>query len=134
EPFEKVDLIVTNKTDIGYNVIINGLYQGLVYHDEVFQDLLTGDRLEGWIKKIRKDHKIDVVLQRPGYRSIETNADKILYELQQQDGFLNLHDKSSPEAIEEALQMSKKSFKRAIGKLYKKKLIRIVPNEGIYLR
>ncbi len=134
EPFEEVDLLVTNKTDMGFNVIINKQHKGLIYNDEIFQDLRTGDSLKGWIRKIRKDEKIDVTLQRPGYRSIEPNADKILHELQVGEGFLPLHDKSTPEDIQEILQMSKKSFKRAIGKLYKKRKIKIVPNEGIYLR
>ncbi len=134
EPFEEVDLMVTNRTEIGFNVIINGLHLGLVYHDDVFQDLQTGDQLKGWITKVRKDNKIDVTLQRPGYRSIEPNADKIMHELALNDGFLALHDKSTPEAIQEAVQMSKKSFKRAVGKLYKKHLITIEPNKGISLR
>lgn len=134
EPFEEVELMVTNKTDLGFNLIINRLHQGLVYHDEVFQDLHTGDKLKGWITKIRPDNKIDVTLQRPGYRSIEPNADKIMEVLGMNDGFLPLHDKSDPTAIEEKLEMSKKSFKRAIGKLYKKNLIKIVNGEGIYLR
>lgn len=134
EPFEEVELIVTNKTDIGFNVIINTLHQGLIYHDDVFQNLQTGDKLKGWIKKIREDGKIDVALQRMGYRSIEPNAEKILHELELNDGFLGLHDKSSPEAIEAELKMSKKSFKRAIGKLYKQKRIDIKPKDGIYLR
>lgn len=134
EPYEEVKVIVTNKTELGFNVIINDLHLGLVYQDDVFQNLQTGDKLTGWIKFIRPDHKIDVVLQRPGYRSIEPNADKIVHELQLNDGFLALHDKSTPEAITEHLQMSKKSFKRAIGKLYKKRVIRIEEGEGIYLR
>lgn len=132
EPFEKVDVIVTNKTDIGFNLIVNELHQGLVYHDDVFQDLKTGDQLEGWVKKIRKDNKIDVTLQRPGYRSIEPNADAIYNELQLQDGFLPLTDKSTPEEIKNWLEMSKKSFKRAVGKLYKKRLISI-EEDGIRL-
>ncbi len=134
EPFEKVDVIVSNKTELGFNVLVNKKHLGLIYHSEVFQDLQTGDRLTGWIKKIRKDHKIDVVLQRPGYRSIAPNADRIMEELEAVNGFLPLHDKSSPEEIEKILKMSKKSFKRAIGKLYKKKRIKIVPREGIYLQ
>lgn len=134
EPFEKVDLIISEKTDMGFHVIINKLHQGLVYHDEIFQEIRTGDKLQGWVKKIREDHKIDVVLQRPGYRSIEPNAEKVLRKLEADDGFLGLHDKSKPEEIEAALQMSKKSFKRAIGKLYKRREIRIVPRKGIYRR
>ncbi len=133
-PFEQVELIVTNKTELGYNTIVNELHQGLIYHSDVFQNLQTGDKLKGWIKKIREDHKIDVVLQRPGYRSIEPNADKIMHELQLNDGFLALHDKSNPEEIRSMLQMSKKSFKKAIGKLYKKREIKIVPQKGIYLQ
>ncbi|MAN28299.1 MULTISPECIES: CvfB family protein [Mesonia] len=132
EPFEKVDVIVTNKTDIGFNLIVNELHQGLVYHDDVFQDLKTGDQLEGWVKKIRKDNKIDVTLQRPGYRSIEPNADAIYNELQLQDGFLPLTDKSTPEEIKNWLEMSKKSFKRAVGTLYKKRVISI-EEDGIRL-
>lgn len=131
-PFEKVDLIVSNPTDLGYNVIINKKHLGLVFQSDVFQGLQPGDRLEGWIKKIREDHKIDVVLQRPGYRSIEPNADKILEVLEANDGFLPLHDKSPAAAVQETLEMSKKSFKRAVGTLYKKHLIRIVDGKGIY--
>lgn len=134
EPFEEVELIVTNRTEMGFNVVINARHQGLIYHDEIFKDLLTGDKLKGWIKKIRKDHKIDVTLQRPGYRSIMPNAEKIIEELRLNDGFLALHDKSSPEAIQETLNMSKKSFKRAIGKLYKKNKIKMIAKEGIALR
>lgn len=132
EPYEKVDLIVTNKTEIGFNLIVNELHQGLVYHDDVFQDLKTGDKLTGWVKKTRKDNKIDITLQRPGYRSIEPNADAVYNELQLQNGFLPLTDKSTPEEIKNWLEMSKKSFKRAVGKLYKKRLISI-EEDGIRL-
>lgn len=134
EPYEKVDLIVANRTDLGFNMIINKFHKGLVYHSDIFQPLQTGDQIEGWIVKIRPENKIDLTLQRPGYRSIEPNADKVMEVLGLKDGFLPLHDKSSPEEIEEELEMSKTSFKRAIGNLYKKKLINIVKDEGIYLR
>ena len=132
EPYEKVDLIVTNKTEIGFNLIVNELHQGLVYHDDVFQDLKTGDKLTGWVKKTRKDNKIDITLQRPGYRSIEPNADAVMNELEMNKGFLPLTDKSSPEDIKAKLEMSKKSFKKAIGMLYKKRLISI-EEDGIHL-
>lgn len=133
EPYEKVDLIVTNKTDIGFNVIVNELHQGLVYHDDIFQDLKTGDKLSGWVTKTRKDNKIDIALQRPGYRSIEPNADIILKELEMHGGFLPLNDKTAPEVIKDTVEMSKKSFKKAIGTLYKKREISI-EEDGIYLR
>ncbi|GAB2770733.1 CvfB family protein [Salinimicrobium soli] len=133
EPFEKVNLIVSNPTDLGWNVIINELHQGLLYNAEVFQNLHTGDRLEGYIKKTRPDGKIDVTLQRPGYRSIEPNAQEILSLLEVKGGFLPLTDKSSPEEIQEQLHMSKKSFKRAIGSLYKQRIVDLKDN-GIYLK
>ncbi|SFC32258.1 hypothetical protein SAMN04487907_103330 [Zunongwangia mangrovi] len=133
KPFEEVDLIVSNKTDLGYNVIINEIHLGLVYNDDVFQPIEIGDRIKGFIKKTRKDGKIDVTLQRPGYRSIEPNAQAILDELQNQNGFLNITDKSSPEKIKAVFKMSKKSFKRAAGNLYKQRQIDI-KEDGIYLK
>lgn len=133
EPFEKVVLIVTNKTDLGFNVIVNRLHQGLIYNDEIFQKLQTGDKLTGYVKKTRPDGKIDITLQRPGYRSIEPNAQQILNELELKGGFLPLHDKSSPEEIQSLLQMSKKSFKKALGTLYKQRLVELKP-DGVHLK
>lgn len=132
EPFEEVNLIISNKTELGYNVIINQLHLGLIYKDEVFKDLKEGDHTTGFIKKIRDDHKIDVTLQRPGYRSIEPNADKILEKLKKAGGVLNISDKSDPELIYDVVGMSKKSFKKAIGTLYKQRIIDI-RKDGIYL-
>lgn len=133
EPFEEVDLIVSNPTELGWNVIVNEIHQGLVYKDDVYQKLQVGDRLKGYVKKTRPDGKIDVTLQRPGYRSIEPNAQEILTHLELKGGFLPLTDKSSPEEIEKQLQMSKKSFKRALGNLYKQRVVDIKDN-GIYLK
>ncbi len=133
EPFEEVELIVSNPTDLGWNVIINEIHQGLLYKDEVFQKIQTGDRMKGYVKKTRPDGKIDVTLQRPGYRSIEPNAQELLSALELKGGFLNLTDKSSPKEIEEQLHMSKKSFKRALGSLYKQRMVEIREN-GIYLK
>lgn len=133
KPFEKVDLIVTNKTELGFNLIVNELHQGLVYHNDVFQELKTGDKLTGWVKKTRPDGKVDITLQRPGYRSIEPNAQTILNELDLHKGYLPLHDKSSPKDIQRMLEMSKKSFKKAIGNLYKEHQIEIKSGDGIYL-
>lgn len=132
EPFEEVDLIVSNKSDLGYNVIINQIHLGLIYHDDIFQPINVGDELKGFIKKTRPDGKIDVILQRPGYRSIEPNAQTILDELAQNGGYLEVTDKSSPQKIQRLLQMSKKSFKRAAGNLYKQRQINI-KDDGIYL-
>lgn len=133
EPFQEVDLIISNPTDLGWNVIINELHQGLLYKDDIFQELQTGDRMKGIIKKTRPDGKIDVTLQRPGYRSIEPNAQEILTALEVKGGFLPLTDKSTPEEIQQQLHMSKKSFKRALGTLYKKRIVDI-SEKGIALK
>ena len=130
--YDEVEILVTHLTDKGANVIINGQHKGLIYLEDIFEDLRTGDRLKAYIKKIRDDHKIDVVLQKQGYRSIEPNAQYILDELKTAGGFLSINDKSSPEAIKELLGLSKKSFKKAIGSLYKDRLI-LLKVDGIEL-
>lgn len=132
EQFDEVDIIVSHMTDIGVNVIINQLHKGLVYQDQVFKDVRVGDVLKGYIKKIRPGNKIDVTFEQIGYRNIEPNAKVILDELEKNDGFLGLTDKSNPEIIKQILQMSKKTFKKAIGSLYKTKKIKI-GDDGIYL-
>lgn len=133
EAFEEVDLIIGNQTDLGWNVIINELHKGLLFKADVFQTLQTGDRIKGFVKKIRPDGKIDVVLQRPGYRSIEPNTEELLAQLKINGGFLALTDKSSPEEIKSQLNMSKKSFKRALGVLYKQRMVDILDN-GVRLQ
>ena len=130
---EEVELIVSHITEIGINVIINEKHKGLLYKDEVYDDSIrTGDRMRGFIKNIRPDNKIDVSLQKQGYENIEPNAEKILDELRASRGFLRLNDNSHPEDIKTVLKMSKKTFKKAIGALYKEKLIDI-KEDGIYL-
>ncbi len=132
EPFQEVSIIVANPTDLGMNVIVNEIHQGLIFKDDIFQDMQPGDRLKAWVKKTRPDGKIDITLQRPGYRSIEPNAQDILNEMELKGGSLKLTDKSSPQEVQRLLQMSKKSFKKAIGTLYKQRLIDI-KQDGIYL-
>ena len=129
---EEVELIVSHITEVGINVIINEKHKGLLYKDQVYDDIRTGDRLRGYIKTIRPDNKIDVTLQMQGYQAIEPNAEKILSELRASRGFLRLNDDSHPEDIKTVLKMSKKTFKKAIGALYKDKLIEI-KEDGIYL-
>lgn len=130
---EEVDLIVSHITEIGINVIINEQHKGLVYKDEVYDDAIrTGDRMRGYIKTIRPDNKIDVSLHKLGYQNIEPNAQKILDELKASRGFLRLTDNSHPEDIKTVLKMSKKTFKKAIGSLYKDRKIEI-KDDGIYL-
>jgi hypothetical protein len=129
---EEVDLIISHITDLGINVIINDIHKGLLYKDQVYDDIRTGDRMKGFIKTIRPDNKIDVSLQKLGYDNIEPNAEKILGELRASRGFLRLNDNSHPEDIKTVLKMSKKTFKKAIGVLYKEKRIEI-KDDGIYL-
>ena len=118
QKFDKVDLIVSHPTEIGMNVIVNKKHLGLIYSDDIFKELSVGDELKGIVKKVRPDNKLDIALGQIGYRNIEPNADIILNHLQDSaEGFLPLNDKSSPEAIKKELQMSKKTFKKAIGTL-----------------
>jgi len=130
--FDEVDLIVSHPSEIGMNVIVNKIHLGLIFNDDIFKDISVGDRLKGVVKKVRPDNKLDIILGQIGYRNIEPNAELIMHELHDNSGFLNLTDKSSPELIKETLQMSKKNFKKAIGSLYKQKLIEI-KTDGIYL-
>ena len=133
EKGEEVDLIVSHITELGINVIINEQHKGLLYKDEVYDDAIrTGDRMIGFIKNIRPDNKIDVALQVQGYQSIEPNAEKILDELRANRGFLRLNDGSHAEDIKTVSKMSKKTFKKAIGALYKDTLIEL-KEDGIYL-
>jgi len=132
EKNEEVDLIISHITDLGINVIINEKHKGLVYKDEAYVDVKPGQRMKGFIKTIRPDGKIDVSFQKLGYESVEPNAEKILSELRSSRGFLRLNDNSHPEDIKTVLQMSKKTFKKAIGLLYKEKLIEI-KDDGIHL-
>ncbi len=130
--WDEVELIVTSRSELGWNVIINNLHLGVVYANEVFRPVRTGDQLTGYIKKIRDDGKIDVAFQKPGYGHVEPNSQKILETLKQNNGRLDLTDNSDPSDIVELLQMSKKTFKKSIGVLYKQRLIRI-EKDGIYL-
>ena len=132
EPFQEVEVLITHITEKGANVIVNGVHKGLIYVEDIFEDIRSGDRIKAFIKNIREDNKIDVVLQRIGYRSIEPNANYIREELEAAGGFLPLHDKSAPDEIKNQLGMSKKSFKKAIGTLYKDKQI-LIKEDGIEL-
>jgi predicted RNA-binding protein (virulence factor B family) len=129
---EEVDLIIVNETDLGYNAIIDYSHLGIIYKNEVFQTLNPGDKIPGFIKKIRTDGKIDLSLVKAGYEKISEFADRIISELEKHEGFLPLTDKSSPEEIYKVFKFSKKNFKAAIGSLYKKRIITLEEN-GIRL-
>lgn len=129
---EEVDALVLAKTDLGFNVAINHTYKGLIYHNEVFKTLAWGDTLKAYVKFIREDGKIDISLQKPGFAAVEPAEQTILNALKEVGGTLDLHDKSDPVDIQAQLEMSKKVFKKAIGGLYRKKMI-LLEKEGIKL-
>lgn len=122
---DEVDLLIAEKTDLGNKVIVNNRYWGLVHSQENFQTLHYGKTTRGYIKTIREDGKLDIVLRKIGRDSIDDLTQLILNTLQKNGGFLPLHDKSSPEEIQSLFQQSKKSFKSAIGQLYKQGKINI---------
>ena len=128
---DKVDLIVTRSSGIGFSVLVNEEYEGLLYKNELYQKIEEGQKLVGYIKKIREDEKLDISLQAVGFKqTIVKNEIIVLNALKQNDGVINLHDKSSPNDIKHQLGMSKKAFKNAIGGLFRQKLITI-SEEGI---
>lgn len=122
---DKVQLFIEDETSLGYTVLINDEFEGLLYRNEIFQDVEEGLSIPGYIKKIREDGKIDVSLRPQGFKNvIDKDAQKVLDKLNSSnEGVLLLTDKSSPESIKFQLQMSKKAFKKAVGKLYKEKII-----------
>lgn len=129
---EEVDLLVWQKTELGFKVIIDNKFAGLVYEDQVFRHLQTGDRLKGYIANIRPDGKIDVTVQPTGRRQTLDFSEQLLTYLQEHGGKCDLGDKSDAEDIKLRFQVSKKVYKRAIGDLYKRHLITI-SDEGIKL-
>ncbi len=128
----EVNLLICEQTDLGTKVIVNNKHWGLLYRNEIFQKIRKGDRVKGFIKKIREEGKLDVSLQEQGYDEIFSASLKLLKKLKEEGGFLPLTDKTEPQLIYQSLQMSKKVFKKAVGTLYKEKKIELVEN-GIKL-
>lgn len=120
---DQVDLIIYRRTDIGFVVIINQQHTGLLHFNEVFRPIDIGDRLQGFVKKIKEGNKIDVVLGQAGYKKVEDESEKILRLLRENNGYLPYHDKSDPEEIYSFFGMSKKTFKMTTGALYKQQKI-----------
>ena len=120
---DMVDLVVYRRTDIGYLVIINNKHTGVLHFNEIYQNIGAGDKMKAFIKTIRPENKIDVVIGKPGYDRVEDEASKILRLLQENNGYLPYHDKSDPEEIYSFFAMSKKAFKMATGNLYKQQKI-----------
>lgn len=129
---QEVDLIILEETDLGYKAIVNLEHSGMLYKNQVFRKLENGSRTKGFIAKVRSDEKIDLLLEKPGYEKVDAISAKILDELKANGGFLAVTDKSSPEMIKGMLGISKKNFKKAIGGLYKSRIISFV-SDGIKL-
>lgn len=127
ETGQEVNILIFEETDLGYKALIDGDFEGLIYKNEVFEDVQIGDRKKAFVKKRREDGKIDLQLLPMGRAKYEEGAEKILETLKVRK-FLPLHDKSSPESIKELLGMSKKHFKQSIGQLYKAQRIKIMDN------
>lgn len=108
---------------LGFQVIVNNKYLGMIYSNQLFQDVKIGETLNAYVNAIRDDGRIDVLLQKPGFESIDDASKALIDILEKNDGFLALTDKSSPEDIYATLSMSKKSFKKAVGSLYKSRII-----------
>jgi len=124
---DKVQLIIETESALGFTVLINEEFDGLLFRSEVFQELEENMEVTGYIKNIREDGKIDVSLRPQGFRNvINSDVDKVLARLKSsREGFILITDKSSPDSIRFHMKMSKKAFKKAVGNLYKQKLILI---------
>jgi predicted RNA-binding protein (virulence factor B family) len=133
EAGEAVDLLICDKTDLGYKVIVNNAHWGMVFENEVFQRLQIGQALKGYIKLVREDLKIDVSLQPSGYQRVDPVSQAILKTIQERGGRIEVTDKSPPKKIYSLFGVSKKTFKKAIGNLYKKRLIDMDP-KGITIK
>jgi predicted RNA-binding protein (virulence factor B family) len=129
---QEVDIMLWAETDLGYNVVINKKYKGLLYYNEIFKRVEVGDELKAYVKTIREDGKVDVMLQLKGHLNIEPNAQKIMKLLEVNQGFMPYADHSNAEEIADVFEMSKKAFKKAIGTLYKQQHI-LIKEDGIYL-
>lgn len=131
---EEVNILIGKRMDLGYQVLINDDALGILYQNEIFEKIKSGDKRKAYIKKVRPDGKIDLSLQQQGYENeIPKAGEQLLALLKAEDGFLPINDKSSPEEIYRLLKMSKKNFKKAAGLLYKQKLISI-EETGIFLK
>jgi uncharacterized protein len=129
---DEVTLVLWQFTDLGAKVIVNHRYAGLLYREELRSGFKPGDRLSGYVKRLREDGKIDVTLRKIGVEGVEEAKEVILNALRRSDGFLPLHDQSPPELIRETLGISKKAFKKAVGGLYKEGAVELM-DAGIRL-
>ncbi len=132
QPGEEVNILIWQKTDLGFKAIIENVYSGLLYDSEIFQTLHTGDTLKAYIKQVREDGKIDLILQKPGFEKVDDFSKTLYHYIADHGGRIGLNDKSPAEEIYDVFGVSKKTFKKAVGDLYKKRLI-LLHEDGIEL-
>lgn len=128
-----MDILIWQKTDLGFKAIINDEYSGLLYESEIFQPLHTGMRMKAYVKQVREDGKIDLLLQKTGQAKVEDFSATLLDYIREQGGRIALNDKSPAEEIYATFGVSKKTFKKAVGDLYKKHLV-VLEEDGIRIR
>jgi predicted RNA-binding protein (virulence factor B family) len=126
---DQVNLLVSGETEIGYKVIVNNKHYGMVFKNEVFKPIEIGEKMKGYLQRVRKDDKLDITLNSSNLSEVEILANKIFERLLKEDGKLNFSDKSTPEVIYKEFQVSKKAFRRATGMLYKERKIIITPED-----
>jgi uncharacterized protein len=129
---QSVELVIGEQSELGYKAMINNSQWGMLYRNEVFQPLRKGQQIKGFIKKVRDDGKIDLCLQKPGYEKVDEVSEKIITKLKKTGGFVSVNDESPPELIYSLFGVSKKTYKKAIGSLYRKRLI-VIEDNGIKL-
>ncbi len=132
QPGQEVEVLVWQRTDLGYKVIVENKFSGMLYHNEIFQPLEVGMRLTAFIKQVRPDGKIDLVLQKAGARKVDDFSEVLWQYIKDNDGFTPLNDKTDAEVIYHTFGVSKKTFKKAVGDLYKKRRI-VLKEDGIHL-
>lgn len=132
QPGEEVNILIWQKTDLGFKAIIENMYSGLLYDSEIFQTLHTGDTLKAYIKQVREDGKIDLILQKPGFEKVDDFSKTLYHYIADHGRRIGLNDKSPAEEIYDVFGVSKKTFKKAVGDLYKKRLI-LLHEDGIEL-
>lgn len=132
KPGEEVHILVWQRTDLGYKVIVDNRFSGMLFHNEIFQPLEMGMQMKAFVKHVREDGKIDLILQRSGARNVEDFAEVLLQFIKDNNGYTSVNDKTDAETIYQTFGVSKKTFKKAVGDLYKKRLIILEP-DGIRL-
>lgn len=130
---DKVKALVFKYTNIGFKAIVDNQFLGMIYHNQIFDQINVGDSIELYINKVREDGKLDLLIQKPGHKAIDDSSEAVLSYLKSNDGFTPINDKTAPEVIYDIFKMSKKQYKKALGGLYKSKLIDI-KSDGVYLK